>query len=90
MGYGYVLNDPSSVCVTSFIGQFRDRLIDKFQQNWYGILNNSPVLDMYRVFKSTLVYEPYLDMLPSSVRVHLKKDLQIIQITIGGYHLQMF
>ena len=53
-GYGFVFNNPSSVCVTSFICQFRNRRIDTFKQEWYGTLSNRPVLGSYRVFKPTL------------------------------------
>ncbi len=87
-GYGYVFNNPSSVCVTSFICQFRDRLIDTFKQEWYGILSKSSVLDMYRVFKPTLFYEPYLDMLPRNLRVHLVKlriSVHPLRIQTGRY-----
>ena len=76
------------MCVTSFICQFRYRLIDTFKQEWYGILSNSPVLDMYRVFKPTLFNEPYLDMLPRNLRVHFVKlriSVHPLRIQIGRY-----
>ena len=50
----FLLNNPSSVCVTSCICQFKNSLTDTFQQEWYGTLSNSPVLEMYRVFKPTI------------------------------------
>ncbi|XP_052255506.1 uncharacterized protein LOC127861165 [Dreissena polymorpha] len=87
-GYGYVFNNPSSVCVNSFICQFRNRLIDTFKQEWFGTLSNSTVLDMYRVFKPTIVYESYLDLLPRSLRtqfVKLRISVHSLRIQTGRY-----
>ena len=87
-GYGYVFNNPSSVCVNSFICQFRNRLIDTFKQEWFGTLSNGTVLDMYRVFKPTIVYESYLDLLPRSLRtqfVKLRISVHSLRIQTGRY-----
>jgi len=87
-GYGYVFNNPSSVCVNSFICQFKNRLIDTFKQEWFGTLSNSPVLDMYRVFKPTIVYESYLDLLPRSLRIQFVKlriSVHSLRIQTGRY-----
>ena len=34
------------------------------KKEWFGAVNNSSVLDMYRIFKTTLEYETYLDLQP--------------------------
>ena len=49
-GFGYVFENPNVVHVNSFISEFKCRLVDNFKQEWYGKMNNSTVLDMYKAF----------------------------------------
>ena len=63
-GFGYVFENPNVVQINSFIREFKCRLVDNFRQEWYGKLNSSPVLDMYKVFKTSFEYEEYFDLLP--------------------------
>ncbi|KAH3733781.1 hypothetical protein DPMN_040215 [Dreissena polymorpha] len=72
-GFSYVFNNPSSVDVKIVIPQFKTVVIDTYKQEWFRSIENSSVLDMYRVFKSTFVYENYLDLLPKSLRHYVAK-----------------
>ena len=51
-------------------------------------MNDSSVLDMYRIFKTTLEYETYLDLLPKSLRtyfVKLRDSAHPLRIQTGRY-----
>jgi hypothetical protein len=87
-GFGYVFENPNVVQVNSFISEFKCRLVDNFKQEWYGKMNNSTVLDMYKVFKSCLEYETYLDLLPRRLRlffVRLRVSAHPLRIQTGRY-----
>ena len=87
-GFGYVFENPNVVHVNSFISEFKCRLVDTFKQEWYGKMNNSSVLDMYKVFKTSLVYEEYLDLLPRRLRlffVRLRVSAHPLRIQTGRY-----
>ena len=87
-GFGYVFENPTVVQVNSFISEFKCRLVDNFKQEWYGKMNNSTVLDMYKVFKSCLEYETYLDLLPRRLRlffVRLRVSAHPLRIQTGRY-----
>jgi exonuclease III len=87
-GFTYVFNNPNSVKVSSFICKFKNRLIDAFKQEWFGTINNSSMLDMYRSFKTVFIYEPYLDILPRNLRKHLVKlrmSVYPLRIQTGRY-----
>ena len=51
-------------------------------------MNNSSVLDMYRIFKTAFENETYLDLLPKSLRTYLVKlraSAHPLRIQIGRY-----
>jgi len=87
-GFGYVFENPNVVHVNSFISEFKCRLVDNFKQEWYGKINNSTVLDNYKVFKNCLEYETYLDLLPRRLRlffVRLRVSAHPFRIQTGRY-----
>ena len=56
-----------------FIPVFKQRIIDTFTQEWQGSLSSSSVLDLYKYFKISLTYEPYLDNVPNDIRHFITK-----------------
>jgi hypothetical protein len=71
-----------------FLCEFKCRLIDTFKQEWFGNMNRSSVLDMYRIFKTSLEYEYYLDLLPKNLRVYfvkLRASAHPLRIQTGRY-----
>jgi len=87
-GFGYVFENPNVVQVNSFVSEFKCRLVDNFKQEWYGKMNNSSVLDMYKIYKSSLEYEEYLDLLPKRLRlffVRLRVSAHPLRIQTGRY-----
>ena len=72
----------------AFIAVFRCRIHDAFKQDWYGTLEKSTVLYMYRNFKTSLEYESYLDILPKSLRFffcRLRLSVHPLHIQTGRY-----
>ena len=64
------------------------RLLDNYKQNWQGSLNNSSVLDMFRIFKSDFGYEEYLDIHPRECRFYvsrLRLSVLPLRIQLGRY-----
>ena len=87
-GFGYVFENPNVVQVNSFVKKFKCRLVDNFKHEWYGKMNSSTVLDMYKVYKSSLEYEEYLDLLHRRLRlffVRLRGSAHPFRIKTGRY-----
>ena len=87
-GFAYVFDNPSTVHVNAFISEFKCRIVDTFKQEWYGNISNSSVLDMYRIFKTSLDYEIYLDLVPKSLRLYFVKlriSVHPLRIQTGRY-----
>jgi hypothetical protein len=86
-GFSYVFDDVHAVDVKTFITTFRCRLIDCFKQEWFRMLD-SPVLFMYKEFKTELGYEKYLDILPRSFRFYfcrLRLSVHPLRMQTGRY-----
>ena len=74
--------------INSFVNEFKCRLVDNFKQEWFGKINNRPVLDMNKLYKTSLEYEEYLDLLPRRLRlffVRLKVSAHPLRIQTGRY-----
>ena len=64
MGFSHLLlNFDHSVDYTSLL---KTRLRDQFIQEWSTCINNTSKLDYYKRFKTTFVYEEYIDKIESS------------------------
>ncbi len=52
-GFSYVFDDVTNINIdtNTFVEEFKRRVYDHFTQDWYGTLNNSSMLDVYRSFK---------------------------------------
>ena len=48
-GYGYIWDNPQSVCLTAFRKTFKQCLLDIFTQTWKADLEANQVLDIYKV-----------------------------------------
>ena len=59
-GYGYVWDNPSSVCPDIFCKITKQRLLDIFTQEWKADLELNQVLTLYKHFKTNFIYEEYL------------------------------
>ena len=59
-GYGYIWENPLSVCPHVFYNAFKQRLIDNFPQTWRADLDNYQKLTLYKHFKCNFEYEQYL------------------------------
>jgi hypothetical protein len=87
-GFNYVWDDPTIVNSKSFIPLFKQRLIDTFIQSWHVDKENSGVLTLYTNLKDTFLYEPYLDILPSNLRLFISKirmSSHSLRIQTGRY-----
>ena len=49
MDFFYVFENPNFVQVNSFVREFKCRLVYNFTQEWYGNIDDSPVLDMHKI-----------------------------------------
>ena len=88
-GFTYVFENGSHVNVNAFITQFKDRVIDTYKTEWFRSLESSSILDMYKIFKSSLLYETYLDYIPRHLRSYLTKlrlSVLPLRIQTGRYN----
>ena len=65
-GFSYVFDDVTNINIdtNTYVEEFKRRVYDLFTQDWYGTLNNSSMLDVYRSFKINFEYESFLDIIP--------------------------
>jgi hypothetical protein len=87
-GFAYVFENANVPNVKSFLCEFKTRIIDCFKQEWYRTLD-SPVLSLYKEFKTSFVYEHYLDVLPKSLRLYLcrlRLSAHPLRIQTGRYN----
>jgi len=87
-GFSYIFENANMINTKSFLCELKCRIVDAFKQEWFGNMNDSSVLDMYRIFKTTLEYETYLDLLPKSLRtyfVKLRASAHPLRIQTGRY-----
>jgi len=90
-GFSHAFDDVNFVHVNLFLHQFKSRVIDTYIQDWHRIVDNSPVLDMYCVYKPVFVYEHYLDHIPKSLRTYITKlrlSVLPLRIQTGRYASQ--
>ena len=73
------LKNPNVLKVKSYVRKFKCR------QERYGKFNNSSVLEMYNVFKTSLEYEEYLHLLPRRLRLFVLRLRVSLIIQIGRY-----
>ena len=74
-GFSYAFDNPQNLNVKTFPQQFKQRLIDCFQQKWNADLSKNEVLKpVYLYLKQNISYEPYLNIVNSyKARVCLTK-----------------
>lgn len=87
-GFPNVFCDNSVIDMKAFCYIFKHRVIDAFTQEWFGTLDRSSVLDNYRLFKNTLCYERYLDVVPRNLRLfisRLRLSVHPLRIQTGRY-----
>ena len=87
-GFSYVFEAANITNSHAFVCEFKCRIIDTFKQEWFGDMNRVSTLDMYRMFKTTLEYENYLDLLPKSLRLYfvkLRASAHPLRIQTGRY-----
>jgi hypothetical protein len=61
--FSNTFENVNTISTNSFLCEFNCRIIETFKQEWFDNMNNSSVLDMYRVLNTSLEYETYLDLL---------------------------
>ena len=59
-GYGYIWENPLSVCPQVFCYAFKQRLIDNFTQIWRADIENNQKITLYKHFKCNFECEQYL------------------------------
>ena len=87
-GFFYVWNNPSTVDLNSFHLMFKQRLLDTFKQQWFNYLSNSSPLCLYKHFKTSFGYEPYLNILPQKERYYFSRfrlSAHNLHIVTGRY-----
>jgi len=93
-GFSYVFDDVTNINIDTytFVEEFKRRVYDHFTQDWYGTLNNSSMLHVYRSFKINFEYESYLDIIPRSLRylfTRLRLSAHPLHIQTGRYARQI-
>ena len=88
--YGFfdMFNNDIYVDPKTFPQIFNCRVIDTYKQEWYSILERSSVLLYYKHFKTSLIYENYLDILPLKYRIYFCRlilSVQPLRIQTGMY-----
>ena len=87
-GFPDVFENAHAFDMKSFLFVFKCRIVDSFKLKWYNAVNESSMMDMYRQFKTSLVYEPYLNILPKSLRAYvsrLRLSVHPLRIQTGRY-----
>ena len=72
-GFGNVWQNSYNINVNAFCNQFKQRLIDCFQQKWNNDLQDNQVLTTYKHFKTEFRFEKYLNVLPERLGVPLSR-----------------
>ena len=60
--FGYIWENPQSVCQSVFRRVFKQRLLDIYIQTWKSDLEANQVLDIYKYYKVNFQYENYLNV----------------------------
>ncbi|XP_053395023.1 uncharacterized protein LOC128555740 isoform X1 [Mercenaria mercenaria] len=87
-GFSYVWNNPTLVDLDKFHLAFKERVLDTFKQNWCQRMNDCGTLDMYKNFKTSFLFEKYLDLLPFKYRsalARLRLSSHKLAIETGHY-----
>ena len=88
-GFSHIWNNPDSIPHDLFIEKLTQRLWDQYQQQWLSDLATSRKLRTYRLFKTRLEFEPYLN-LPIHIRIQLarlRSSSHSLRIETGRYSL---
>jgi len=70
-GFSHVYRDPLLKNHSTFYLEFKSRVIDIFQQQWYVNVETSSSLNLYNYFKTCFEQEQYLNELQPKYRVAL-------------------
>jgi len=87
-GFAYIFEEQSVSNYNNFIAAYRQRIIDCSQQQWYGSMQTSPILDTYKIYKLNFEYERYLDTLPGTLRFYITRirlSAHSLRIQTGRY-----
>ena len=87
-GLSYIFNTAESANLKVIPNLLKQTLIDTFKQNWFSVLERSPVLSLYRHIKSDLHYETYLDIIPNNLRFFISRyriSAHSLRIQTGRY-----
>ena len=87
-GLSYAWCNPLSLNLNTFQLLFKERAIDVFKQSWVNDIAQSSSLLLYKDFKSEMVYERYLDILPYKIRTvisQLRLAAHQLRIVTGRY-----
>ena len=57
--YIHVFQHKNMINTKSFYCELKRRITNTFNQKWFGNMNNSSGLDMYRIFKTAIEYETF-------------------------------
>ena len=83
-GFGYIWENPQSVCQSVFCRTFKQRLLDIYIQKWKFDLEANQVLDIYKYYKVNFQYENYLN-----VSVIKKYRFSITQLRLASHSLRI-
>ena len=78
LGYGFVWLNQGVATEQHFIEQLKQRFIDVYSQEWMVNLRESTRFDTYILFKTSIKYETFLDL----VRVKCFRDA-LIRFRLG-------
>ena len=53
-GFSYIFKNANMINAKSFLCELKCRIVDAFKQEWFGNMNDSSVLDMYKYSKQLL------------------------------------
>ena len=87
-GLSYIFSDAEYINLKSIPHLLKQSLIDTFLQNWFSVVDKSPVLTLYKHIKPDLEYEQYIDVLPSNLRFFITRfriSAHSLRIQTGRY-----
>ena len=87
-GFGHIWNEQSHITISKFKTEFKQRLLNQFQQEWRAMLNESSKCIFYREVKTEFVLESYLYRIPFKFARYILKLRTCnhkLEIEVGRY-----
>lgn len=88
-GFGHVWLEQGVGDINSFLSLFKERAIDNYKQEWYGLMHDQSKLSLYCTYKSMLEPEKYLLYLTHKyirALARFRSSCHKLEIEVGRYN----